>query len=113
MPFITIDTNARTEVTAEMLDELSEIAVRVLNKPKNYVTVKINSGVAILFGDTTENIGALVEFKSIGFGDKKAELARQLKDFAVRRFGAEGLFVGIHFADMPAANVSHDGKLMG
>lgn len=44
MPFITIDTNARTEVTAEMLDELSEIAVRVLNKPKNYVTVKINSG---------------------------------------------------------------------
>ena len=42
MPFITIDTNARTEVTAEMLDELSEIAVRVLNKPKNYVTVKIN-----------------------------------------------------------------------
>ena len=92
MPFITIDTNARTEVTAEMLDELSEIAVRVLNKPKNYVTVKINS---------------------IGFGDKKAELARQLKDFAVRRFGAEGLFVGIHFADMPAANVSHDGKLMG
>ena len=107
MPFITIDTNARTEVTAEMLDELSEIAVRVLNKPKNYVTVKINSGAAILFGDTTENIGALVEFKSIGFGDKKAE------DFAVRRFGAEGLFVGIHFADMPAANVSHDGKLMG
>ena len=103
MPFITIDTNARTEVTAEMLDELSEIAVRV----------KINSGAAILFGDTTENIGALVEFKSIGFGDKKAELARQLKDFAVRRFGAEGLFVGIHFADMPAANVSHDGKLMG
>ena len=83
MPFITIDTNARTEVTAEMLDELSEIAVRVLNKPKNYVTVKINSGAAILFGDTTENIGALVEFKSIGFGDKKAELARQLKDFAV------------------------------
>ena len=89
MPFITIDTNARTEVTAEMLDELSEIAVRVLNKPKNYVTVKINSGAAILFGDTTENIGALVEFKSIGFGDKKAELARQLKDFAVRRFGAK------------------------
>ena len=86
MPFITIDTNARTEVTAEMLDELSEIAVRVLNKPKNYVTVKINSGVAILFGGTTENIGALVEFKSIGFGDKKAELARQLKDFAVRRY---------------------------
>lgn len=50
MPFITIDTNARTEVTAEMLDELSEIAVRVLNKPKNYVTVKINIGAAILFG---------------------------------------------------------------
>lgn len=113
MPFITIDTNARTEVTAEMLDELSEIAVRVLNKPKNYVTVKINSGRQFCLGIRRKNSGQLVEFKSIGFGDKKAELARQLKDFAVRRFGAEGLFVGIHFADMPAANVSHDGKLMG
>ena len=77
MQVITIDTNARTEVTAEMLDELSEIAVRVLNKPKNYVTVKINRRVGIVFGDSTELMGALVVFKSIGFGDKKAELARQ------------------------------------
>ena len=50
---------------------------------------------------------------SIGYGDKKPELAKQLTDFAVRHFKARGLFVGIHFVDMPAANVSHDGMLMG
>ena len=84
MPFITIDTNANVDVTSQLLDELSNIAVTVLNKPKNYVTVKINSGKAMLFGDSSENIGALVEFKSIGYGDKKPELAKQLTDFAVR-----------------------------
>jgi len=113
MPFITIDTNANVDVTSQLLDELSNIAVTVLNKPKNYVTVKINSGKAMLFGDSSENIGALVEFKSIGYGDKKPELAKQLTDFAVRHFKARGLFVGIHFVDMPAANVSHDGMLIG
>lgn len=113
MPFITMDTNADVTVTPEMLDELSNIAVTVLNKPKNYVTVKINSGKNMLFGGDIKNIGALAEFKSIGFGDKKAELAKQLTDFAIRRFQAQGPFVGIHFVDMPAGNVTHDGKLMG
>lgn len=113
MPFITIDTNADINVTPQLLDELSNIAVTVLNKPKNYVTVKINAGKAMLFGGSAENIGALAEFKSIGFGDKKPELAKQLTDFAVRHFKAQGLFVGIHFVDMPAGNVSHDGMLMG
>lgn len=113
MPFITVDTNAEITVTPEMLNDLSEIAVRVLNKPKSYVTVKINSGKMMLFGESMENIGALIEFKSVGFGDKKLELASRLKDYAVQNFNAEGLFVGIHFVDMPAANVSHDGKLLG
>ncbi len=113
MPYITMYTNAYVTVTPQMLDELSNIAVTVLNKPKNYVTVKINSGKNILFGGDIKNIGALVEFKSIGFGDKKRELARQLTDFAMRHFKAQGLFVGIHFVDMPASSVSHDGTLMG
>jgi len=113
MPYVTIDTNADIKVTPQMLDELSNIAVTVLNKPKNYVTVKINSGKTMLFGDSFDNIGALIEFKSIGYGDKKPVLAGRLTDFAKKHFKAQGLFVGIHFADMPATNVSHDGNLMG
>ena len=31
MPFITIDTNANVDVTSQLLDELSNIAVTVLN----------------------------------------------------------------------------------
>ena len=50
MPFITIDTNARTEVTAEMLDELSEIPFGLLKTPKINLRVKFNRGAAILLG---------------------------------------------------------------
>lgn len=113
MPFITIDTNAEVKVTPDMLNELGAMAAEVLSKPRDYVTVKINSGKQMMFGPSMGNIGALVEFKSIGYGDKKPVLAEKIKEFAVTRFNAEGLYVGIHFVDMPAANASHDGKLMG
>lgn len=113
MPFITIDTNAEVEVTPDMLNEFGAMAAEVLGKPRDYVTVKINAGKSMMFGPSMGNIGALIEFKSIGYGDKKPILAEKIKEFAITRFGAQGLYVGIHFVDMPANNVSHDGKLMG
>lgn len=113
MPFITVDTNADVKITPDMLNELGALAAETLGKPRDYVTVKINSGMTMMFGPSMGNIGALVEFKSIGYGDKKPVLAEKIKEFAAKRFNAQGLFVGIHFVDMPAANVSHDGKLMG
>ncbi len=113
MPFVTIDTNVKTTVTDAMLKEVTDMIVKTLNKPESAVTVKINTGMDITFGGSRKNLGALIEVKSIGYGDKKADLAKQLLDFAQMHFNAEGPLVGIHFVDMPANAVSHNGKLMG
>ncbi len=112
MPFIVINTNADVKVSEEMLNDFSNLAVEVLGKQKNYISVMINTKQKILFGDSLQNIGALIEFKSIGFGDKRLVLAEKIKELAIRYFDAQGLFVGIEFVDMSAQNVSHDGKLM-
>lgn len=113
MPFIIVNTNADVEVSQNMLDDFSNLAVEVLGKQKNFISVMINPKQKMLFGESLQNIGALVEFKSIGFGDKRPLLAAKIKELAVKHFNAQGLFVGIEFVDMSAQNVSHDGKLMG
>ena len=96
-----------------MLEEASGLVASTLNKPENYVIVKINAGKAMACGGHAHRLGALIEMKSVGYGDKKAELAKKLTDFAVKYFKAEGPLVGIHFVDMPPANVAHNGRLMG
>ena len=113
MPFIVVNTNADVKVSEDMLNDFSDVAVKVLGKQKNYVSVLINTKQNMLFGDSLQNIGALIEFKSIGLGDKREVLAEKLKNLAMDYFDAQGLFVGIEFVDMSAQNVSHDGKLMG
>lgn len=112
MPFITLDTNAKTEATSELLAELGQIVVEVLGKPWDSMIVKINTDMKMRFGNDAANIGVLGEVKAVGFGENKAVLAERIRDYAVRHFGAEGKYVGIHFVDMPATNASHNGKLM-
>lgn len=111
MPYLTIDTNAKIKVGADMLEEAVSLVAETLGKPKSYVIVKINANKDLIAGETVDNVGALIEMKSIGFGDKKAVLAQKLTDFAVQHFGAEGRYVGIHFVDMPANNVAQNGML--
>lgn len=113
MPFVTIDTNVKVNVTDTMLEEVTDIIVKTLHKPENAVTVKINTGVVMAFGGSRKTPGALIEVKSIGYSDKKEVLAQQFLDFAQTYFNAEGQFVGIHFVDMKANDVSHNGVLMG
>jgi len=111
MPYLTIDTNAKVKVSAEMLEDAVSLVAETLGKPKSYVIVQINTGKDLIAGEAVENVGALIEMKSVGFGNKKAELAQKLTDFAVQRLGVEGRYVGIHFLDMPANDVAQNGML--
>ncbi len=114
MPYLTIETNASTPVTAEMLEEAAALVATTLGKPVSYVITRIESAKPMSFGGKADNPGALIEMESIGYpSGKKAELAQKLTDFSVRHFHAEPMFVGIHFADMKPDEVSHGGNLMG
>ena len=112
MPYITIDTNSDKAAAKEMLTEAVNLVAGILNKPKEFVIVKINNNKIMSAGEDPAKICALIEVKSIGYGGKIQDLARELTNFAIRHFGAEGKLVGMHFADMPATNVAHDGRTM-
>lgn len=94
-----------------MLEDAVSLVAETLGKPKSYVIVQINTGKDLIAGEAVENVGALIEMKSVGFGNKKAALAQKLTDFAVQRLGVEGRYVGIHFLDMPANDVAQNGML--
>ena len=65
MPFITIDTNAEAKATKTELSELVELVSAELNKPKDYIAAKINTGKLMSCGANPETVGALIEMKSI------------------------------------------------
>ena len=113
MPFITIDTNAEIVATKEYISELVDLIAVGLNKPKDYIVAKINTGVLMSCGAHPETIGALIELKSIGYNGKIQQLATTLTDFCVRKFNCEAGAVNIHFIDMPAANVAKGGHTFG
>lgn len=113
MPFITIDTNAESKATQAELSELVELISATLGKPKDYIVAQINTGKLMSCGANPEIIGALIEMKSIGYNGKIGQLAKDLTDFCVQKFGCDAEAVNIHFVDMPASNVAKGGRTFG
>ena len=113
MPYLTIDTNADVAVTDAMLSEASSLVASTLGKPISYVVVKIDSSRPMAFGGRAETPGALIEMRSIGYGNKKSELAEKLTAFAGNHFNADAANVAIHFIDMPADSAAQGGHLFG
>ena len=111
MPFLTIDTNAKVKVSKEMIVDLTRKAADILHKPIEVMIVKVNTDVNMVFGGDEQAVGALMEVKSVGYGDSKAELVAELTRFAMQEFNAEQKFVSMHLVDMPAANVGENGVL--
>lgn len=111
MPFITIDTNAKAKVSQEVMVDLAQKCAEILHKPIEVMIVKINTGVNMIFGGDETAIGALMEVKSVGYGESKAKLVAELTRFAMQEFNAEQKYVSMHLVDMPAANVGENGVL--
>lgn len=112
MPFLTIHCNAKVQDTKAFLAEAADFVAAELHKPMSYVIVTLNSNLEMLFGGDENIKSALVEMKSIGFGDKAA-LAVKLTDFLEARLDLDKRYINIHFIDMPAANLSIGGNLLG
>lgn len=112
MPFLVIHSNAEPTSPSIFLEEASRMIAQELRKPINYVIVSLDYNPQMAFAGTCHSKGALVEMKSVGFGDKK-DLAMKLTDFLVSHLDVQKDLVNIEFVDMPASGLSIGGNLLG
>ncbi len=114
MPFLTINTNAKPSGISgrELVDDASALVAQTLGKPVSYVVATFNYNEDMAFGGSTENRGALLEMKSVGFADTQ-KLVEILTDFVVKTIDVERRFVNIELVDMPASTVAVGGRLLG
>lgn len=115
MPFLTIYTNAelKDQNSSEFLGRASALVAEELHKPKSYVIVNLIRNPDMAFNGSSQYKGALVEMKSIGFGDKK-HLAKLLTEFLFDRLqDIELSKINVELVDMPAATVAIGGSLLG
>ena len=112
MPFLTVYTNATKINQKNFVEEISDLVAGELHKPVSYVVVNLQVSQAMAFGGETANRGALLEMKSIGFGDKNA-LAEALTKYVTDVTDVERRFVNIQFVDMKAADVALGGRTFG
>lgn len=112
MPFLTVHTNTTIENKDAFLQEAAAFIANELHKPINYVIVSLDVNDGMIFGGKTEIKSALVEMKSIGFANK-ALLAQKLTDFLEEKLKLERSFINIHFINMPGADLSIGGNLLG
>lgn len=115
MPFLIVHTNAeiKTRDKVRFVEDAAALVASELHKPISYVVVNYNYNPNMSFGGSTGKYGALVEMKSIGFGNKSG-LAKILAEFLNDRL--EGLdlhSVNIEFVDMPASSLAIGGSLLG
>lgn len=115
MPFLIVHTNAKLKDNnpEQFVEDVANLVAQELHKPISYVVVNYNYNPNMSFGGSTGKYGALVEMKSIGFGNKSG-LAKILAEFLNDRL--EGLdlhSVNIEFVDMPASSLAIGGSLLG
>ncbi|MBE6445335.1 MAG: hypothetical protein E7019_04710 [Alphaproteobacteria bacterium] len=111
MPFLTIYTNSDID-DKQMSVDAANLVANQLGKPVRYVVVNVIHNANMSFDGNNQTKGALIEMKSIGFGDKNS-LAKQLTDLVVSRIDVEPSFVNVWFVDMPANTVAIGGRLLG
>ena len=103
MPLLRIQTNVSVpnERRATILSELTDTIARELGKPKEYVQVVLQPGLAMSFAGSVEPT-AFVEVRSLGLpGDKPQSLSEGLSREMEVRLGVPANRVFLNFADVP------------
>lgn len=115
MPFFNIHTNIKLNGAAKekFLIEAVYFMAEELKKPRERVIVNYMYNPDMLFGLYREDIGALVEVKSIGFPSDREKMAVKFTNFLHGQLGADIEHIEIEFIDMPASTISIAGKLRG
>ena len=113
MPYLTVYTNADINNAAELAEKASLLTAEVLHKPVGYVIANIIHNPAMAKGRRKKNKGALIELKSIGFGDKDKAVF-ELTNFFAKELGiTQTQYINISLTDCPAAYTASAGRTFG
>lgn len=106
MPLIRIETNQDIPdpVQHSILNRMTELVIKQLDKPREYVQITLVPKCAMAFGGSSEP-AAFVELRSLGLPDSKpkaisAEVCSILQD----QLGVSPKRIFINFFDMPRAH---------
>lgn len=115
MPFLIVHTNAKLKDNnpEQFVEDAANLVAQELHKPISYVVASYDYNAAMSFGGSAQKYGALVEIKSIGFGDKRG-LSKILTEFLYDRLeGLDVSSVNIELIDIPASGLAIGGNLLG
>ena len=115
MPLLRIETNlaVNPEVTERLLKKATELVVRELNKPIEYVQVMLKQAEALCFGGTTQP-NAFVELRSLGLpADRIKPLSRAVADLLSQELGVPPNRLFINFCDVDRTMWGWNGDTFG
>lgn len=113
MPYLTVYTNKEIKNGAEIAEKAAMLTAQILHKPVTYVVANVIYNPQMSFGGKSDNMGALVELKSIGLGDKDKFVA-DMTEFLAENIGIENKeFIAMALIDAPAAYTACAGRTFG
>ena len=113
MPYLTVYTNAEVKNGEKLAEKASEFVAETLHKPISYVVANIVYNPSMAHGGSSQNKGALIELKSIGFNNKDT-LIKELTNFFAKELEIENQqYINISLTDIPAAYTAASGRAFG
>jgi phenylpyruvate tautomerase PptA (4-oxalocrotonate tautomerase family) len=112
MPILKIETNQTLskEDTSDLMQKSTDMLCRVLDKPKTFMMVYIDSGCSIMFNGTNEPF-ALVQLRLFAVPDDAAPgIIKEITEFTQKELDIKPDRMYIQLSEMKPEHFGWDGK---
>ena len=111
MPLLNISTNKEIKNEQSILAKSSDFISALLNKPENFVMVKLNDSLNMYFSGTNEPC-CFIEIKSIGSIDPM-KMSKQICEFFSNELKIPSERIYIYFDDVDARHWAWNNRTFG
>ena len=111
MPLLNISTNKEIKNEQSLLAKSSVFISGLLNKPENFVMVKLNDSLNMYFSGTNEPC-CFIEIKSIGALDP-SKMSKSISDFFSAEMEISSQRIFINFQNVDSHMWAWDGRTFG
>ena len=111
MPLLNISTNKKIKNEQMLLANSSDFISNLLNKPENFVMVKLDHSLQMYFAGTDE-ICSFIELKSIG-SLEPTKMSKQISEFFSAELNIPTDRIYIYFHDVDSRDWSWNSRTFG